>query len=487
MIEPGDEFEIVTDTIAHGGACVGRHEGQVVFVRDAVPGERLRVHIDSMGKGNRFAHAHVIEVLEPSPSRRTHPWPEADALLTPQPVGGADYGHILPDTQTRLKKQVIAEQLTRLGRMDPESDLLRGLVVDALDRTPDGGWRTRVHWAVDDTGRLGMHPYHGADVLPVQELPFAVEAINALHLWEGEWRNIQRVDVAAPSSSDPALVVLTAAEGIIPEEIVDDVDVELATCLPAGQEVSAVIVPAPVSGRQRGEKPESQLVRGTSEVHEAVTAPGGEKLMFRVGAGGFWQNHAKAPDWLMNTVAEASRLEPGQTAWDLYGGAGLLAAGLADRVGERGTVWTVEGSPVTADDAAHNFSPEGRARTSGARDTEVVVTRSGVEQALRRWAAGDGGPHRGGSRRGGPRVDVPQGSPDVVVLDPPRQGAGRRVVEVIASAEPSRIVYVACDPAALGRDAGFLRDHGWEPTWLRGVDMYPDTHHVETIVVFEKG
>jgi hypothetical protein len=181
-------------------------------------------------------------------------------------------------------------------------------------------------------------------------------------------------------------VVFTAAEGIIPEEIVDDVDVELATCLPAGQEVSAVIVPAPVSGRQRGEKPDPQLVRGTSEVREAVTAPGGEKLTFCVGAGGFWQNHAKAPDWLMNTVAEASGLEPGQTAWDLYGGAGLLAAGLADRVGEHGTVWTVEGSPVTADDAANNFSPEGQARTSGARDTEVVVTRSGVEQALRRWA-----------------------------------------------------------------------------------------------------
>ncbi|WP_129659077.1 class I SAM-dependent RNA methyltransferase [Rothia uropygialis] len=481
MIQPGDEFEVTTNAIAHGGASVGRHEGQVIFVRDAVPGERLRVRVDSMGKGNRFAHAHVLDVLEPSSNRRDHPWPMADALVHEQPVGGADYGHIRPEAQLRLKSHVITEQLTRLGGVDQDSPLLRRLTVEPLDAGTGGGWRTRVHWAVDEKGRLGMHPYHGSEIIPVSQLPFAVPEINNLHLWEGEWRNIQRVDVAAPATGLPPLILFTAEEGIVPEEIVDDIDVELATCLPAGIEASAVIVPASVPGRQQGEKPDSELVRGGSEVYEEVPFPDGTVAAFRVGAGGFWQNHKNAPQRLARIVEEASDLQTGETAWDLYGGAGLLTAALADRVGEGGTVWSVEGSPVTAADSEFNFGPEGASRTPRAREANVVATKAGVEQALRKWDSGGTGRSRRDSRGG----RIPQGRPDVIVLDPPRQGAGRRVMEALAEIRPRRIVYVACDPAALGRDTGYLRTSGWELTDVQGLDMYPDTHHVETIAVFE--
>lgn len=479
MTQPGDEFEVTTDAIAHGGASVARHEGRVVFVRDAVPGERLRVRVDSLGKGGRFANAHVLEVLEASADRRKHPWPQADVLVTELPVGGADYGHVLPEAQRRLKAHVIREQLTRLGGLDPESSVVGDVSVEPLDEDGSQGWRTRVHWAVDGSGRLGMHPYHGSDIVPVEQLPFAVPAVNELRLWDGEWRHIQRVDVAAPAGGRPPLILFTAADGIVPQTIADDIDVELATCLPAGVQASAVIAPAPVSGRGRGEKPSSEVVRGESSVLEDVSLDAETKISFRVGAGGFWQNHASAPARLARIVSESSGLQDGETAWDLYGGAGLLTAALADRVGASGTVWNVEGSPVTAADSEFNFGPTGAARTPRARETTVVVTRSGVEQALRMWDSSG----RGRSRSRG--TGAPRKRPDVVVLDPPRQGAGRRVMEALADVAPRRIVYVACDPAALGRDTGYLRAAGWELTQAQGLDMYPDTHHVETIAVFE--
>ncbi|MDN5641076.1 MAG: class I SAM-dependent RNA methyltransferase, partial [Actinomycetia bacterium] len=155
------------------------------------------------------------------------------------------------------------------------------------------------------------------------------------------------------------------------------------------------------------------------------------------------------------------------TVWDLYGGAGLFAALAADQVGAGGTVWSVEGSPVTSGDARHNLAGHGPARTEGSQGARVIAQRSAVERALTR----------------GPRT----ATPDVIVLDPPRDGAGRLVMDRLAAAGARRIVYVACDPAALGRDVGFLRERGWTPSAVRGLDLYPDTHHLEAVAAFERG
>ncbi|WP_030014034.1 class I SAM-dependent RNA methyltransferase [Curtobacterium sp. S6] len=482
MIEEGSVVELDLERMAHGGAAVGRHDGLVYFVRNGLPTERVRARVESLGKGGRFANAEVVEVLRRSEDRRAHPWAPADPESTDLPVGGADYGHILPAAQRRLKTEIVREQLVRLGGIDAASEVLSRLAVEPLDRGHDEGWRTRVHWAVDDAGRLGMHPFHGSEIIPVRELPFAVPAINELRLHEGEWRNIDRVDVAAPSCGSSPLIVFTAADGVVPEEIADDIDVELGMCLPTDVPVGAVILPAPRSGRRRGEKPSPEVVRGTGQVLESLTLPGGSQVSFRISAGGFWQNHRAAPERLVEIVSEAADLAEAETAWDLYAGAGLLTSALADAVGPNGTVWSVEGSPVTAADAEHNFGPDGQARTPRAAKTRILVTRSGVEQALARWGRPD------------PRKKAPvravrhesTGTPDVVVLDPPRQGAGRKVVDRLSEIGPRRIVYVACDPAALGRDTGYLLADGWKLSRVVGLDMYPDTHHVETIAVFDR-
>jgi tRNA/tmRNA/rRNA uracil-C5-methylase (TrmA/RlmC/RlmD family) len=437
---PGDEFEIELGAIAHGGASIGRHEGRVVFVRHGIPGERVRVRVEEMGPRGRYATARLLEVLEPSPSRRPHPWPAADALLREEPVGGVEYGHMLPAAQRELKAEVL-------------------------------------------------------------RFPLAVPAINGLGLWRGRWLGTERIDVAAPADGGRPLLVFTARPDVEVPAAARDLGEELGRILPAGTEVSAVVRPAAVAGRARGTRPDPVTLRGQAQVEETVpdvvAGPGAPRLGFRVGAGGFWQIHRAAPELLAAEVAAATGLRPGETAWDLYGGAGLFAAVLAGQVGAEGSVWTVEGSPVTSADAAENLRPGGPARGEASAGARVLATRAGVERALAAHAGGPagGGPgagspggssrRRGRGRGRGAPVETLPGRPDVVVLDPPRQGAGREAVEALAACGARRIVYVACDPAALGRDAGYLRWLGWSPRSVRGLDLYPGTHHVEAVAVFE--
>lgn len=496
----GDEVAVRLTGMAHGGAALGRHENRVVFVRHGIPGESVLVEVTGLGPKGRYAEARLLEVLEASPDRREHPWPAADALRTLHPVGGMEYGHIRPERQRLLKADVLREQLVRLGGMDPADLLLEQLtVVDPAaladpavlaaagsserqghsDPEPSGahdGWRTRVHFAVDDEGRPGMHPYHEERIIPVERFPLAVREIQDLGLGAGRFPGVSRIDVAAPSAgAGPAsrpLILFTAAPDTQDlAQLGRELDAALDAC-PADVEVSAVLQPARIPGR-RGPRPQPIVLRGDDHVVETLPVPRPDRpdapapLRFRVGAGGFWQNHRFAPAALTETVRQLADIRPADTVWDLYGGAGLFAALAADQVGAGGTVWSVEGSPVTSEDARHNLAGQGPARTEGSRGAKVIAQRAAVERAL----------------TGRPRT----GTPDVVVLDPPRDGAGRAVMRRLADCGARRIVYVACDPAALGRDAGFLRAEGWEPTAVRGLDLYPETRHLEAVAVFQPG
>jgi tRNA/tmRNA/rRNA uracil-C5-methylase (TrmA/RlmC/RlmD family) len=188
-----------------------------------------------------------------------------------------------------------------------------------------------------------------------------------------------------------------------------------------------------------------------------LTEPGAELREFaagrewRVPADGFWQVHPAAADTLVTAVLELLRPAPGETSWDLYGGAGLFAAAVAQRTGARTTV--VESSPAGVAAARVNL-----ADLAG---VEVVAAK--VDAAL--------------SRR---RITGPV---DLVVLDPPRTGAGAAVVAQIAAAGPRAVGYVACDPAALARDVRTFAAHGWRLAELRVFDCFPMTQHIECVAL----
>ncbi len=189
-------------------------------------------------------------------------------------------------------------------------------------------------------------------------------------------------------------------------------------------------------------------------VTETVESRQGTRA-FEVDADGFWQVHPGAPSALVDTVLELLDVKPGESVLDLYAGVGLFAAHLASAAGPSGTLVTVEGSRSACRRAEHNL----------AEFTGVRVLAGSVDEVLER--------------------EVPEGF-DVVVLDPPREGARRTVVEQVAARARRAVAYVACDPAALARDLATFRELGWELADLRAFDLFPMTSHVEVVAKLVK-
>ncbi|MBO1269359.1 class I SAM-dependent RNA methyltransferase [Arthrobacter cavernae] len=433
---PGTELVVDVGPIAHGGHFVARHEGRVIFVRHGIPGEKVRIRLTDSGEASRFWRGDVVEVLEASEDRVRHFWKQADSLAAWKqggpPVGGAELGHISLPRQRALKAEVLAEQLKRLAGVELWTE------IEAVGDTPDGaglGWRTRASFAVTDKGKLGMHAHRSDVVVPVQEMPLAAAGINELKLWDIELQGIARVEVAAPSNGSRPLVLLAPEEGTTPKRLHS-----ILSQLP--QDVSvASFDPA---------KGEVLQLRGRTWVQES--AAGHE---YRVTGEGFWQIHRDAPDTLVNAVTgflhDGGYLEPGAAVADLYAGAGLFTAPLADAVGVTGSVLSVEGAPGTSRDARKNLH--------GQPQVEIVQGR--VERVLHQRSR----------------------SFDALLLDPPRAGAGKAVVNQLMASGPRAIAYVSCDPASFARDLGYFQRGGWRLEALRGFDLYPNTHHLETVAL----
>ena len=394
--------------VAHGGHCVSRHEGRVVFVRHALPGERVEARLTEAGQGARFWRADAVRVLEASPDRVPTPWPAAG----PGGVGGGELGHVALPAQRRWKAAVVGEQLRRLAHDERE------VVVEAAPGDGDGlGWRTRIELTVGDDGRAGMHRYRSTHVVALDDMPLAVPELRDLGLFGRRWPAGGRITAVAPVGGDRPLV------------LVDGV---------------------PWSGNGPDRRANARTsVREVADVD-------GLRYSWRVAGDGFWQVHRAAPAVLAHAVLDAVGPVDGGTVLDLYSGSGLFTLPLAHAVGERGRVVAVEGDARAVKDARRN-----------AHDAPRVDLHLGpVADVL--------------------RADVVARA-DVVVLDPPRVGAGRTVVERVASLRPERVVYVACDPAALARDVAYLGERGYGLADLRAFDLFPMTHHVECVATFARG
>ncbi|RAM37636.1 class I SAM-dependent RNA methyltransferase [Arthrobacter globiformis] len=435
-------LELVVDVgpVAHGGHCVARHEGRVVFVRHGIPGERVRVRLTDAEEKAKFWRADVVEVLDASPDRVPHFWRTADSASSwahgRPPVGGAELGHMSLQRQRSLKSEVLAEQLSRLAGVELSPDVE---AVGQASKTDDGGaglaWRTRASFGVTQSGRLGMHAHRSDQVIPVQAMPLAVDGINALRLWDVDLQGIERVEVAAPANGSRPLVLLAPAPGTRAKRLNS-----ILAQLPADVSVASY---DPL-------KNETLQLRGRTWVQESAAGHD-----YRVTGAGFWQIHRDAPDTLVGAVTgflhEGGFLEPGAAVADLYAGAGLFTAPLADAVGETGSVLSVEGAPGTSRDARKNLH--------GAPQVEIVQGK--VERVLRQR----------------PRQF------DALILDPPRAGAGKAVVSQLIASSPRAIAYVSCDPSSFARDIGYFQEGGWQLAGLRAFDLYPHTHHLETVAL----
>ncbi|WP_395729499.1 class I SAM-dependent RNA methyltransferase [Nakamurella sp.] len=420
-LAPGVEIELDIGPVAHGGHCVARHDGRVIFVRLALPGERALVRITEARPGS-FCRGEAIAVRSADPRRVDAPC----SHFGPGGCGGCDFQHAAPALQRELKGAVVAEQLRRLAGLDIPVE------VEAL---PGGefGWRSRVRWALDPDGRIGPRAVRSHRVVPISErqpcliaTPEITAAVDVLDVPPWVRRAAPRPPRASRAKGPERRGGRRAAASALPEVLL------------ARAADGAVTPTWPGRGA-----PESPVLTEHAAGQDFVVA-----------ADGFWQPHRAAADVLADAVAEAlTGIDlAGRVVWDLYGGVGLFTAVLADAVGPDGAVVCVESDERAAALAADNL----------AGHPGVGVRAADVRTVL-------------------PELDPDVAA---VVLDPPRSGAGPGVCADIAARRPDVIVYVACDPAALARDTAALLAGGYRLAGLRAFDTFPQTHHVECVARF---
>ncbi|PVC78633.1 TRAM domain-containing protein [Streptomyces sp. CS081A] len=426
----GEEYEVEVGPVAHGGHCIARTEaGRVLFVRHALPGERVVARVTEGEETSRFLRADAVEILDPSKDRVEAPCPFAG----PGKCGGCDWQHAKPGAQRRLKGEVIAEQLQRLAGLTPEEAGWDGTVMPAEgDKLPAGEvpqWRTRVQYAIDPEGRAGLRKHRSHDVEAIDHCMIAAEGVSELGVERRTWEGMASVEAIAASGSNDRQVILTPRPGA---------------------RLPLVELDKPVSVMRVDEKD-----GGVHRVHgRAFVRERADERTHRVGSGGFWQIHPKAADTLMKAVMQGLLPRKGDTALDLYCGVGLFAGALADRVGDRGAVLGIESGKRAVEDARHNLQHFERVRIEQGK-VESVLPRTGITEV------------------------------DLIVLDPPRAGAGKQTVHHLTTLGARRIAYVACDPAALARDLAYFGERGYRVRTLRAFDLFPMTHHVECVAILE--
>jgi 23S rRNA (uracil1939-C5)-methyltransferase len=415
----GDELDVAVERSVFRGQGMARHEGRVVFVPRAIPGDRWRVRIAGVTAG--YLRAAPLELLERGPGRRVAPCAHAG------PCGGCAYQEVEPATQLSLKEAVLRDALSRAG-VPWEGPI-------GVHASPGEGWRTRATLHVD-AGRLalGLHEEGSRRVVDLERCLQLSGALNAAarallgglrerpHLA----RRIRDVELAESPDGRQLVVGLAGPFGAAQAT-------ELAPLQPA--------MASGLLGIGRDRRPIT--LRGAPYLFAEV---GGVRLRWH--AAGFFQGNRFLLGELVERVLS---LLPGPgPLLDLYAGVGLFALPLA-RAGA-GPVHAVEQSSLAVDDSRWS------ARAAG---LDARLEQDDVGEALGRW------PVEPGER---------------IVLDPPRTGAGAGVIAALAARRPVAVVYVSCDPPTLGRDLRSLSAAGYVPDSIDLFDLFPDTYHLETVV-----
>ncbi|HVB10208.1 MAG TPA: 23S rRNA (uracil(1939)-C(5))-methyltransferase RlmD [Bacillota bacterium] len=419
-------IKVEIGSLVAGGDGLARVGGQAVFVPGAAPGDRLEVAITDRHK--TYARARIVEVLQPGPDRVAPPCPVFGRC------GGCQWQHLTYEAQLRWKREIVRDAFKRLARMDVE--------VAEVVPSPNP-WRYRHKTAVP----LGVGFYaHGShEIVPFEEcliqhplLDRIVAAVRELGLPPYDERThtglLRHVVARCNLRGDQAVVAL----------VVTDPRVEAASLMQRIPELRGVVANINTTPGNAILGDRSVVLAGENAITEEV-----DGLRFEISAESFFQVNPAAAAALHRMAAEAAQAAgAGGTALDLYAGVGSIALRLA---GGFDRVTAVEISAAACRDAERNAALNGI--------TNVRFVHGRVE-------------------------DLRAERADVVVLDPPRKGAGAEVIAAVAGMRPGRIVYVSCDPATLARDARALADAGWAPLSAVPLDMFPQTAHVETVAAF---
>ncbi len=439
----GDELELTIDSLAFGGAGVARLDGYVVFVQDAIPGDRVRALV---GKSKRaYAEARAEEILEPSPDR-----------LAPTAEHPGAPWQVLPyERQLEVKTAQVKDSLKRIGHLDAYE---LEPIVPAVEQ-----WRYRnkleYSFGTDARGRLvcGFHaPGRWDEIVETTDCKLASEAANAVRERIVRWCREQALTVYDRRSGEGLLRNLVVREG----RRTGQLQARLVTSDQSLDRESLIDAAAPLDGllwtRHSGlaeitHAGETELLAGSDRLEEELSG-----MRLRISPQAFFQTNTEMAERLYGLAVEYAELGGFERVFDLYCGIGTIGLLFAPRVAE---LWGLELIPEAIADAIAN-----------AQLNEVDNARffaGDVRLAMRELVA-------------------TAGRPDVVVVDPPRAGLSQKVVRRIIEAAPKRIVYVSCNPTTLAPNAAQLVEAGYELRRVRPVDMFPQTPHIECVAQLER-
>jgi 23S rRNA (uracil1939-C5)-methyltransferase len=423
MLSSGDEIELTIDKPAAGGRMLARHDGQVVFVQGAIPGERVRARVGKVERQLAFASA--SEIVEASADRRDPP--------SDPSCGGCSYAHIAYARQLALKSDIIHDAFTRVARHRLETPV-------SVQPSPERGYRMRARFHVR-SGRIGFYREGTHDIC---------DAASTGQLPDESVRAVAAAVTAAlrvgPVVSIEFSENIAATERVVHIERAPDTDIHprmLEEAMRAGALTGCSAVSSgktstagiPVVSDPLSVLTSSRVTSGTLERH----------------AESFFQANRFLLPQLVGSVLDVVPRD--DRVVDLYAGVGLFSVCMARAGWQR--ITAVEGDKTSARDLMANASQCGAS-------LRVVV------DSVERYLRGN------------------QGDADTILVDPPRTGISKVAMEAVVERRARRVVYVSCDPPTMARDAGRLMQGGYELVSLRAFDLFPNTPHVESLGVFAR-
>ena len=448
--------------IAHGGEAIGRHAGKTVFVPYAIPGERVTVEL--VQEKAHWARARLLTIEAPSPDRVTPPCP----YFGPEACGGCQWQHIAYARQLALKRDIVRDQLQRLGHIaDPPVEEVWAV---ALEDQPDPAWHYRNHiqFGVTADGLPGLQRANSHDLVAVAECRLAAPPLDEVHA--ALWAGLTTAEDAEPDADATAAPTYKGKLWVLGEAPRAPERTTTAAAAPPRDRVTRLAIRAGLRTGDTllaletdGDAPALSLdlpisvarlyADGTAEalVGQACLAEEIAGLRYRISAGSFFQVNSAGAEALVDRVVAFLDPQPGQRLLDAYAGVGLFALALAPLVEQ---VDAIEASPSACADFAWN-----------ARAQPNVTLHTGATEAV---------------------LATLHGPFDGIVVDPPRRGLEDGVVQALARLAPPRLVYVSCDPATLARDAARLRAAGFVLRTVQPIDLFPQTYHVECVSLWER-
>jgi 23S rRNA (uracil1939-C5)-methyltransferase len=438
----GDELELTIDSLAFGGNGVARHDGYVVFVVGAVPGDRVRARVTRPKRD--YAEAITVEILEPSPER----------IPATAPHPGVPWQVLPYERQLAIKAQQVEDALRRIGKLD---GFVMEPIVPAVEQ-----WRYRnkleYSFGTEDDGELvfGFHaPGHWERIVSIDDCLIASERSNVASRQVLDWCRARGLTAYDRRTHEGFLRNLVVREG----RRTGQIQVRLVT-MPGTLDTDGLAEAVDCDGLlwtafdgvgETTALGETELISGADYLDEEVNG-----LQFRISPHAFFQTNTEMAEKLYAIAGEYAALRGFERVYDLYCGLGTIGLTLAPRASE---LWGLELIEPAIGDAISNAKLNDIDNAHFFAGDVRVALRELVKEA---------------------------GTPDVVVVDPPRAGLSTKVVRRIIDSSPKRIVYVSCNPTTLAPNAAQLVEAGYVLRRVTPVDMFPQTPHIECVALLER-